>query len=504
MFSCNDYLDINDNPNKPTTVSAALVLPQALWATANTLDDYNLYGMQVGGYGANAGGYGGFNETVSYKYTPNNYSNLWNAYDNLEDYQYIINETKGDPTSLYLYAVAKIMKSYDFQLLADAYNNIPYSQALRGEKFLTPVYDDAAKIYDSLAINLDEAIAAIKTGKGLAVAPTSIATSDIVFGGDMDSWIKFANSLKLRLIVRATGKITFTNTTFTTDGFLTADALVNPGFTKDNSRQNPKWDYWAFGYTGSAGVKSWIPSTFIMTFYNNGKINDPGRGNATYYQFAAGTGTNQLGYEATGIPKCPDGTFWYTANSDESRKNIIDTIGVLKGPSAGYPLMIASESYLLQAEAALRGIISGDDKALFNKGITASFNYLYQFPDKSITADIDALVANYQSLNSTNALVNYDLATTQTQKIEAIITQKYIALNMVNSQEGWNEYRRTGYPSVSGTAAETTFASKVSQSTRVDKLPSRILYPTSEVQYNSANVPSATTDSFTSLIFWAK
>jgi len=123
---------------------------------------------------------------------------------------------------------------------------------------------------------------------------------------------------------------------------------------------------------------------------------------------------------------------------------------------------------------------------------------------RPITADVKALVANYRTLNASNTLVNYKLATTQDQKTEAIITQKYIALNMVNSQEGWNEYRRTGYPSVSGTAAETTFASKVSQSTRADKLPSRILYPTTEVQYNSANVPSATTDSFTSLIFWAK
>src|SRR5678810_219532 len=90
--SCDDYLDINTNPNKPTSVTPNLVLPQAIAATAIILNQYNNYGMQIGGYAANAGGYGGFNETVSYAYTPNNYSNLWSiTYDNLEDYQYIIN-----------------------------------------------------------------------------------------------------------------------------------------------------------------------------------------------------------------------------------------------------------------------------------------------------------------------------------------------------------------------------------------------------------------------------
>ncbi|HTJ50730.1 MAG TPA: SusD/RagB family nutrient-binding outer membrane lipoprotein [Cyclobacteriaceae bacterium] len=512
MYSCNDYLDINENVNKPTSVAPELVFPQALTSTADNLDNFNTYGMQIGGYAANAGGYGGFNETVSYAYTPNNYSNLWLEYDNLEDYQYIIDQTKGDSTNLYLYAAAKIMKCYGFQLLVDAYNNVPYSQALSGEKYLTPVYDDATKIYDSLALSLDDAIAAIKKGQSFDIKPTSITTPDIVFKGDMTKWIKLANTIKLRLFVRAGSKVTFTNPTISTDGFLTEDALINPGYTKDNNRQNPKWDTWAFGYTGSAGNKAWIPSTFIMTYYDTTKIADPFRGSAMYYQFAikGGTGTNQLGYEATGIPKSPDGSFWYP--TDVTRKEFTDTTGVLKGPSAGYPMFLAAESYFLQSEAALRTMISGDAETLFNTGIKASISYTYQLSDGTIEKDtfdtsdkrIAFMDTAYHKINSTNYLVNFNLAGSFEEQLEAIITQKYLALNMINSHEGWNEYRRTGYPKVSGSTAEGTFASKVSLSTRVDKLPSRILYPTSEVQYNSSNVPSATTNSFTSLIFWAK
>ncbi|HEY8935107.1 MAG TPA: SusD/RagB family nutrient-binding outer membrane lipoprotein, partial [Cyclobacteriaceae bacterium] len=197
---------------------------------------------------------------------------------------------------------------------------------------------------------------------------------------------------------------------------------------------------------------------------------------------------------------------------DVTRKNFTDTTGVLKGPKAGYPMFLAAESYLLQSEAALRTMISGDAETLFNKGIKASISYIYQLSDGTIekgtfiSSDkrITYMDSIYHVINSTNYLVNFNLAGSFEEQLEAIITQKYLALNMINSHEGWNEYRRTGYPKVSGNTAEGTFASKVSLSTRADKLPSRILYPTSEVQYNSVNVPSATTNSFTSLIFWAK
>ena len=512
LTSCDEILDINTNPNQATIVSPELVLPLALTTTASVLNQYNNYGMQVGGYAANAGGYGGFNETVSYAYTPNNYSNLWPAtYDNLEDYQYIINKTATEPINGYFFAVAKIMRAYDFELLVDAYNDVPYTQALKGAGSLTPTYDNAATVYASLASELDEAIATIHATNDLATK-NPIDNYDVVFSGNMDRWIQLANTIKLRLIVRATGKATFANTTFDQLGFLTTDALINPlnakgstlGFTRDNGKQNPAWNTWAFSYTGSAGNKAWIPTTFIMTFYNGTKINDPGRGAAMYYQFP-GTGTNQLGIESTGIPKSPDGSFWYPSTNRDG-KSAGNARGALKGPDASYPLFTAAESYFLQAEAVVVGIsgVTGTASALFQSGISASFRYLYILPNGTQSGNYVADVATYLTNNNSNRLVNFSLAGTNAERIEAIITQKYIALNMVNSHEGWNEYRRTGYPAVSGTSATTTFASAASQSTRPDKLPTRILYPSSEIQYNAANVPSATTNSFSSMIFWAK
>jgi hypothetical protein len=489
--------------NKPTTVSANLVLPQALAATALVLNAYNTYGMQIGGYSANAGGYGGFNETVSYAYTPNNYSNLWPVtYDNLEDYQYIMNQTDGDADNIYFNAVARIMKAHNFQLLVDAYGNVPYTEALQGADLLTPAYDDAATIYASLASELDAAMAAINQGAAAAVEPTPIDDYDIVFGGDMDSWIQLANTIKLRLMIRGRGKVTFANTNFDPLGFLADDALINPGYTRDNNRQNPLWNTWGFAYTGSAGNKAWIPTTFVMTFYNNIRLNDQGRGRAMYYQFPT-TGTNQLGFESTGIPKSPDGSFWYPGTNRVGTSAGNET-GAMKGPNAGMALLTAAESYFLQAEAAVVGISAAGltAKDAFEEGIRASFHYLYTLPDGTVDGTPEDDADDYIAANN-SYLTQFDLATTNDQRIEAIITQKYIALNMVNSHEGWNEYRRTGYPKLTGTSATGTFASSASQSSRGDQLPARILYPTSEIQYNPENVPQGI-NSFNTTIFWAK
>jgi hypothetical protein len=501
-ISCNKQLDINTDPNTATSATPDLILPQALSATASNLNGFNSYGAQLVGYSANAGGYGGFGTSITYNFTSSDFSARWSStYDNLQDYQYIIDNTEGQSKYKYFNAVARIMKALGFQLLVDAYNDVPYTEALKGASKLTPTYTKADVIYKDLAAQLDTAIAYINQGD-TTPAITPLGTKDVLFGGSMANWKKLANTIKLRLIVRASGKVTFANTAFSDDGFLTTDALINPGYTRDNGRQNPKWNTWAFSYTGSDANKAWIPSKYIMGFYDGSKLSDNGRGKAIYYKFPA-TGTNRLGVESNDLESCPSGSFWYPSTT-RTGSSAGATTGPLKGPNAGFPLITAAESYFLQSEAALRGIITGDVKALFNSGIDASFKYTYALPDGTTSGDVVADAATYKTNNASSYLVNFDLATTTAQKTEAIITQKYIALNYVNSDEAWNEYRRTTYPkNTLGTSGIASFTSVVSESTRPDKLPTRIIYPSSEGSYNSANVPKNITP-FKDLIFWAQ
>jgi hypothetical protein len=509
--SCSKQLDINANPNAATSATPELILPQALNYTAGQLNSFNTYGAQVGGYSANAGGYGGFGTAFTYNFASGDYGGLFTtSYDLLEDYQSIINQSQGVPEYNYYNAIAKVMKAMHFQLLVDTYNDVPYTDALKGASVLSPKYDAAASIYKDLAVQLDSAIALINAGASVTAVKTPSATQDGMFGGNMTKWKQFANTLKLRIIVRANGKATFANTSFSADGFLTSDAMINPGYTRDNGKQNPKWSTWGWSYTGAAGNKAWMPSTFARAFYDGIKITDNGRGKAVYYQFPT-TPTNQLGQETNStvtIASSPEGSFWFPSTS-RTGTSAGNATGALKGPDAGMPVLTAAESYFIQAEAVLKGIITGNAATLYNNGIVASFKYLYALPNGSYGTALPnptADAATYLTDNATNRLVNYSLATTAAQQLEAIITQKWVALNFVNSEQSWNDYRRTGYPSVVTTAGATatqTFASKYSESTRPDRLPTRLLYPPSEGSYNSANVPKGISP-FTSLIFWAQ
>lgn len=502
--SCTKYLDINTNPNAASSATPELLLPQAITYTATNLSGYNSYGSQIGGYAANAGGYGGFGTRITYNYSTSDYSGLFTStYDNLEDYQSIINQTSGIANYNYFNAVARIMRSFNYQLLVDTYNDVPYTEALKGASKLTPIYTDAKIIYKDLADQIDTALTEINAGfANVNVIPLGV--SDVMFASDMMKWKQFANTLKLRILIRGKGKVTFSNSNFDVAGFLTTDALINPGYVRDNGRQNPSWNTWAWDYTGAAGNKAWMPTSFILSFYNGVKISDLARGQAVYYLYPS-TPSNQLGYENVGVVSSPEGSFWYPS-SNRVGTSAGNATGTLKGPNAGMPAITAAESYFLQAEAALNGIISGNVSNLFNSGIVASFAYLYMLPDGSISGDPMGDEATYLTNNAASPLVNFSLAATPAQQLEAIITQKYIALNFVNSQESWNDYRRTLYPTLintPGATATQTFASKVSESTRPDKLPTRILYPPTEGSYNSANVPKNISP-FSSLIFWAQ
>ncbi|GAO45596.1 SusD/RagB family nutrient-binding outer membrane lipoprotein [Flavihumibacter petaseus] len=511
--SCTKKMDINANPNNATSATPQVLLPQAITQTANVLNSYNTYGAQVGGYMANAGGYGGFGSNVTYNWSSSDYQGLWSStYDNLNDFQLVIRYADSIGVELgYFAGAARIMKSYDFQMLVDTYNDLPYNDAFKGTQNLTPAYDAATDVYKALADNIDEALAIINETEASTGEVKSLGTSDPLFNGDMTKWKQLANTVKLRLIIRANGKVNFSNTDFDDAGFLSTDALINPGFTRDNGKQNPIWNTWVYTYTGATTNRAWMPTKWALSFYNATKLDDP-RGYVLYNGFPS-TGANQLGFEGNNVPSSPAGSNWFSHINEEAVTDAGssgNSIGALKGPNAGFPALTAAESYFLQAEAVVRGIIDGDADALFNSGLLASYQYLYTLPNGQLSADPAWVSPSgdleaYKEWNPDTYLVHFELAETDEEKLEAILTQKYIALNMVNSQEGYFEYLRTGYPKiVAGSDSPTeSFASLQSVSTRPDKLPARILYPTAETNYNGGNVPKSI-DPFTSKIFWAK
>ena len=153
--------------------------------------------------------------------------------------------------------------------------------------------------------------------------------------------------------------------------------------------------------------------------------------------------------------------------------------GLLSAPSQDSYFISAAESFFLQAEAIERGYISGNAQAMFENGITASFNLL----------GISGSAAGYITASQNVNLIGW---TGSANKIEAIMTQKWIAMCGVNAVESWIDYTRTGFPNI-------PLPNIAEQTTR----PNRMLYPASEYSTNSANVPNQpASEAFTTKIFW--
>lgn len=511
--SCSEFLDINDNPNSATAADVNLVLPQAITASASIANAYNSYGGHFGGFIANAGGFSGFGTLLSYNLTPADYNGLWtNTYqDPLNDLKYVIDKTEGDPANAYFNAAAKIMSAYLYMKLVDTFGDVPYTEALRGsEGLVTPAYDDAAAIYADLQTKLDEAISIIDNGQfSLRLTKASDplfgslaqSSTERNIGDQMLDWKRFANTLKLKMFVRTqntTGlaglPLTFPDV-YTIPGdalsgiripggsaFITDDAIVDPGY--ELNRPNPAWATWGRTVALALANSSRVPTSYSFAFYAGPKISDVGRGRTIYVNYPS-TPHNQLGDETNAAPIVAGQVTWAGSGAYAG-------LGVLKGAGMGQPLMLAAEARFLEAEAALIGGIAGGTaaaEASFNAGITASFNYLYKDENETVTTAVAPLVSSYISTNTGVYLVDIAAATTNAQRLEAIITQKYIAMNMITSDEAYNEFRRTGYPvTVPGGGENFDIASNKSTITeRFDRLPTRVMYPSSESAFNSGN-----------------
>lgn len=521
--SCNKFLDVNNNPNTATASTVDIVLPQALAATASATVGFNSYGAWAGGFQANAGGFGGFGSVLTYNYTTSDNTGLWSStFDNLNDYQYVIKNTTKDGIDKNFNAIARTMKVFAYQRLVDVYGDVPYSDALRGISSLAPKYDKAEDIYTDLLANIDTAIATFQlvTPNQVGTVSGTNGTIDILFAdasAQRTAWQKFAQTIKLRLLVRISAVPSMATVynarkatlPATPSSYLTTNALVNPGYAPNGGQQNPAWNSYAFDATNAATAISTLPTRYAVAFYNNVKLVDGLRLATTY---RSGTTGNQLGYTGADAPVAPSGGPWLSLISDgtgasTATNNTHNGYGILKGPTAGMPIMLASESYFLQAEAFLKGIIPGGNLAAattaFNAGITSAFDYQLRnasgalYPGEVVADD----VADYKADNADSYLVNFGVATTDAQRLEAIITQKWISMNYITSYEGWADFRRTTYPVSVGSAPATSIASTQSVSTRADKLPVRVLYPQSEYAVNINNAPSGI-DPFNSRIFW--
>lgn len=467
--SCSDdFFDVDASQNNATLATPNLSLPVAQKYTVDILQgDYNSMNTlgNLWSYTWAAGGdYVYFTDETAYLITSSFRTGIYQtAYIRpLRNYD-VIDKNTDIKYSNYV-AIAKIMKAFHFQYLVDAYGDIPYSEALQGGANTTPAFDDAKTIYDDLIVQLNAAQDLIANPDPTALIPS--ANSDIMMQGNMAKWAKFANTLKLRILLRQSeksGLVTQADFDAAVDngiGFLGTgeNVFANPGYVNDVNKQNPF--YGAFGKTVAGDPASNANAT-RATDYAIGKLaTDPRR---PFIYKNVGNTSNYVGIAQNNV-----------GGPVSAALSGIGP-GVLKSATQDGVIMLAAESLLLQSEAASKGYIAGDAEALYNAGVQASFTYL-------------------GAGSATNYLTFFPFPGIANLNLEAIIYQKWVALNGINGFESWIEYRRTGFPADLPVAPSQT-ASTV--------IPVRLLYPSSEYSANPNNVPNQTsTDAFTSKVFW--
>jgi hypothetical protein len=384
-------------------------------------------------------------------------------------YRDIYNQTD-DPVAL---AMADVLRVAIMHRLTDTYGPIPYSKVMEGEnESLKVPYDPQKEVYDKMFEELAAAIAVFNENRGLNAE--TFAKFDNVFYGDIIKWIKYSNSLKLRMAMRIVYIEPDRAKTL-------AEEAVTGGVIEQNSdnalmhveenRAAMIYNDWKDHCVG-ADIISYMngykdprrEKMFTLGMSKDGKVRD-------YYGMRIGIDV---------------------ANKDEMVA--IYSRPVITGADP-YLWMNAAEVTFLRAEGALRGwTMGGDAETLYNNAIKLSFEERGALgADNYIGNDADTPMFYFDPLDNygTNSPASYITVKWNSdeggfeENLERIITQKWIAIFPLGV-EAWAEYRRTGYPKLMPMYLNKS-GSTINSALRIRRLP----YPADEYTENSTNVQAA-------------
>jgi hypothetical protein len=464
---CKKFLDVNESPNSPKNATEELVLPSSQAAIGMAVGNpLQIFGGIYAQYWTQSPYSSQYKTIDQYLSNPSDFNRVWGILynDALQDILLLEQSRKTNYV-----AIALIEKAYVFQLLTDAFGDVPMKEALQGLGNLSPNYDPQEEVYDSI-------FAWTKRGIALTTASTGSypAADDLVFGGGeggMENWKRFGNTLLLRSYLRLSevapekAKTGIQELFATSPEFLTIDAKIS--YQDVGGNQNPLYaEGVALQRTGNLRASS----TAVDAYVSN---NDP-RLTTFYTVNTAGNvvGIPQGSFET--IPAVPP-----TFPAPITGGRFSSAAGPISG-AAPVKLMTAAEAYFLQAEAVARGWApAGNVTELFQAGIKASFD-AYENPD-----------ADYATYIATSPAAQ--LPADMVGMIKAIVTQKYFAMNGNQNFEAWTEWRRTGYP-------DFLVVSEAS-SLGTNEMPARLLYPETEITRN-ANFPGV--KKITDKVWWDK
>jgi hypothetical protein len=441
------------------------------------------------------------------------FSNLYTEFTN--NLAAIIRKTENNPDQVNKKAIARILKVWAFAGATDVFGDIPYFESNHSPKeaIASPVYDTQESIYKDFFKELKEAAAELDENK------ESYGSADLMYQGDIEKWRKFANSLRLRLALRvryadATLAAANMNDLDESDLIVSksddAAAYTN---TDMSSNRNPRYnalvsDPVSFG-------KGDLPAKTLVDILKDN--NDPririmvDTAKAT---FPPSLGIPYFGYRGRPLlgGVAVEEKYPYGAGS------ISDLSDFWFVPVVEVPFLKSSEVYFALAEAALFGLRDGDPNAYFQKGIAEGITWTKDFyensksqfspvakllhptwTDEDVSAYLSHKEMQQDEIDAFLASPAATLTGSNEEKLEQIMNQKLIVLFPMGD-EGWAEWRRTGYPRV-------LIGNDISDLKGVS--PRRYRYPASEALINSENYNAAVsrlggTDGMLDRVWWDK
>jgi Starch-binding associating with outer membrane len=451
---CKKYLDVNENPNNPDNGAPTLLLPTTEAAISQVIgNSFQVFGNIWAQYWTQSPLASQYKTLDQYSPTTDAFDNPWlNLYRvTLVNADLITKSTGAQLENVK--GIAYLMKAYAFQVATDAFGDVPLSQGLQPTVYQNPKYDAQQVVYDSIFMYINKALPLLN------VSGVSPGSQDLIFHGDMTKWVAFANTLKLRAYLRlsnvdpATAQAGIASLYQTNPTFLTEDASITYSATGGN--ENPFYNEAASPTLGK--VQNVVASSTVVNAFTAN--NDP-RLSKFFTLFIDKVSP------ADSVESIPQGDYLSFVNKKVSPPSPL-VGGKADDPAsaiAPVKLISAAESYFLQAEAVARGWATGNVTALYEAGITASFDATGAGDP---TTYINTAPAGLQALTA---------AVTVNDKVKAIITQKYFAMCGFQGFEAWTEWRRTGYP--------TFFVPSAASIIATGQMPLRMRYPNSEATSN--------------------
>jgi len=457
-LSCsNDILDeIDTDPNNPTSVEVDFILPIAQIRCISDL---------LGGGGARyISSYVEHHCNVHLNpYWPERGTDQFgNAYTVLKDTKEII-EIGSEKNKWTHVGIAQVIHSIALATLTDIFGEVPYSEALQGSSNRNPKYDTQEEIYDRIFQILDDAI--LNLGKTSASNP---GNSDMLLNGNTEMWKKIAWGLKARYYNRLSN--------------IDASGSANNALTalkNSLTAQDKQVAYTGYSSSGSNYVnlfsyqeqieKCFATSITFLEVLNS--FNDPG-----YNDPRAEKWFVRLNGQLVGAP---------------NGQNIPDVAHVTYSQISREKVMYLNAPMVILTYDELKFI---EAEANFRLGKPAEANAAYQDAVKSACSRAGLTSDEINSYISQGNVFTDDAGLT----LEMIIKQKWISFFISQPVEAYNDYRRTGIPTMHNTVANLGFQT-------VDGIPKRMPYPADELARNS-NAPTDINNVtiYTKKVWWAK